>query len=237
MVRISKSNTLPVQHARHRNMKVLERTLDETKTQKEYKRVLWIYDIWGWLTERKAAGKAVQLAGIQNGDVILDVACGTGTLLETIVLLNPDGKNIGIDLSPDMLNKANKRLQALNRGNLELREGNTLKLDFADNTFDILFNNYMVDLLPVEVFENVAAEFYRVLKPNGLIVLTSFSFGTRQIHKCWYWIAKLFPDLLTGCRPVSFSNYLTGAGFTLEYTIEVSQNTFPSQVIRARKMA
>lgn len=218
-------------------MKILERTLDEAKTKKEFKQVLWFYDLWGRLTESKAAEHVLELAAVKNGTCVLDVACGTGDMLVNIVRLNPDGKNIGIDLSPDMLARAEKKLNRANNGNFELHTGSALDLALPDNSFDILINSYMVDLLPIGTFPKVAAEFHRVLKPGGVIVMSTFSFGTKRVHRFWYWIAKYLPGLLTGCRPVSFKNYLTIAGFEIENELEISQNTFPSQIIKARKRA
>jgi len=217
-------------------MKVLERHFDENRIKKEFKKVVWMYDLWAWLTERKAALNVLKLAEIKNGTSILDVACGTGEMLEKIVKQNPEGKNIGVDLSPEMLIKAKERLNKLKRGNFELQEGNILNLDFPDNSFDILINNYMVDLMPVENFGKIAGEFYRVLKPNGKMVISTFSFGTKKIHSFWYWIAKHFPRLLTGCRPVTFKDYLVEAGFEISQEMEISQNTFPSQIIKAAKI-
>jgi ubiquinone/menaquinone biosynthesis C-methylase UbiE len=216
-------------------MKVLERDFDESRIKKEFKQVVWMYDLWGWLTERKATLKVLKLAEINNGISILDVACGTGEMLQKMVKLNPDGKNIGIDLSSDMLIKAKERLNKLKSGNFDLQEGNVLSLDFPDNSFDLLINNYMVDLMPVETFDKIAAEFYRVLKPDGKLVMSTFSFGTKSIHRFWFWVAKQFPRLLTGCRPVSFKDYLVEAGFEIEQEMEISQNTFPSQIIKAGK--
>ncbi len=216
-------------------MKLLERKFNESKIKDEFKKVLWIYDFWGKLTETKAAQNALKLADINNGNAILDVACGTGEMLEKIIKLNPDGNNIGVDLSPDMISKARGKLDKINKGNFELREGNALNLDFSENSFDILINSYMVDLMPLETFDKIANEFFRVLRPNGIIVISTFSFGTRKIHRFWYWMAKKFPGLLTGCRPVSFRNYLIKAGFKIEREMEISQNTFPSKIIKARK--
>jgi ubiquinone/menaquinone biosynthesis C-methylase UbiE len=91
-------------------MKILERELDKAKTKKSYKKVVWFYDFWSWLTEAKAAKKVIDIAEIENRKKILEIACGTGVVFEQIVHKNPDGENIGIDLSPDMLGKARKRL-------------------------------------------------------------------------------------------------------------------------------
>ncbi len=216
-------------------MEVLNRKLDKKNTISSYKKVVWFYDFWSWLTESKAAKYVIELADINNGQTILEVACGTGVVFEKIVNRNPDGKNIGIDLSPHMLEKAKQRLKTNKSVNFELKEGDALQLDFADKTFDTLINNFMVDLMPADTFDKIAAEFYRVTKPNGKIIISTFSFGKKKVNKFWLWIAKKFPALLTGCRPVSFKETLTKAGFKIEKDIEISQNTFPSEIIKARK--
>ena len=215
-------------------MKVLERKLDKTKTKRSYKKVVWFYDFWSWLTESKAAQKVIDIAEIEDGKRILEVACGTGVVFKQIVHSNPNGENLGIDLSPDMLREARKKLKTVT-GNFELREGDALNLYFKDNTFDIVINNFMVDLMPQETFDKIAKEFNRVLKPQGVLVVSTFSFGKKSINKIWLWIAKHFPDLLTGCRPVLFKNNLIKAGFNIEKDLEISQNTFPSEIIKARK--
>ena len=89
--------------------------------------------------------------------------------------------------------------------------------------------------MPQEYFDKLAEEFLRVLKPKGILVISTFSFGKKRINKFWLWIAAHFPDLLTGCRPVSFKRNLVNAGFIIEKDLEISQNTFPSEIIRARK--
>ena len=216
-------------------MKILDRNLDERKTEKSYKKIVWFYDFWSWLTESKAAQKVIELAEIKDRQTILEVACGTGVVFENIVKNNPNGKNIGIDLTPDMIEKAKQRMQKLDYHNYELRKGNVFQLDFNDNYFDILINNFMIDLMPEDSFDKIASEFYRVLAPNGTVVISIFSFGEKRINKIWYWVAKYLPDLLTGCRPVSIESNLINAGFKIEKVLQISQNTFPAEVIRARK--
>ena len=217
-------------------MKIIERKLNKEKTKKDYKKVVWFYDFWSWLTESKAAKYVIEFTDIKENETILEVACGTGTVFEQIVKRNPNGKNIGIDLSPDMLEKAKEKLKNIKRDNYELREGDALHLDFEDNYFNSVINNFMVDLMPFDSFDNIAEEFYRVTKPNGKVIVSTFSFGKKKINKFWLWVAKKFPDLLAGCRPVSFKENLIKAGFEIEKDIEISQNTFPSEIIKARKV-
>jgi len=216
-------------------MEILERKIETTKTKTDYSKVVWFYNFWSWLTESKAARYVIKFSEIKDRETILEVACGTGIVFEKIVKQNPNGKNIGMDLSPDMLNKAKKRLKKLKSGNYELREGDVLNLDFNDNRFDLVVNNFMVDLMPSETFDKLAEEFYRVTKPGGRVVISTFSFGQKKINRFWFWIAKKFPDILTGCRPVSFKENLVNAEFKIEKSIEISQNTFPSEIIKARK--
>ncbi len=216
---------------------ILNRKTDTSKTIKNFKKVAGIYDFWSWLTESKAAKKVLELADIQNDTEILEVACGTGVVLEQIIRKNPNGHNTGIDLSPDMLQKARQRLQKTGYQNYKLQEGNVLDLNFRENSFHVLVNNFMVDLMPEGTFDKIASEFFRILRPNGIAVISTFSFGTKRVHKFWYRVAKNFPDMLTGCRPVSFTKYLEKAGFTILEDVQVSQNTFPSEVIKARKPA
>ncbi|MDC8000771.1 methyltransferase domain-containing protein [Aequorivita todarodis] len=217
-------------------MEILKRNLDREKTKGQFKKVIWVYDLWSWLTERKAAEYALEFAEIKDKTTILEVACGTGIVFAEIVKQNPNGKNIGIDLSPDMLQVAKARLDAMEGGNFELKEGDLLKMDFGADTFDVVINNFMVDLMPADSFDLIAAEFHRITKPNGKVIVSTFSFGKKKINKLWFWIAKYFPGLLTGCRPVQFGKYLVNAGFEIEKTVQVSQNTFPSEVMRARKV-
>lgn len=216
-------------------MKVLDRNIDTLKTKNDYKKIVSFYNFWSWLTESKAAKHVIEFADIKNNQSILEIACGTGVVFDQIVKRNPSGRNIGIDLSPDMLKKARKKLKKNSKTNFELKEGNALHLEFEDNSFDCVVNNFMVDLMPAEKFDKIAEEFYRVTKPEGKVVVSTFAFGKKKINHFWYWVAKKFPDLLTGCRPVSFKENLINAGFKIEKSIEISQNTFPSEIIKAVK--
>jgi ubiquinone/menaquinone biosynthesis C-methylase UbiE len=214
---------------------ILNRKIDTIRTIKSYKKVVWFYNVWSRLTESKASKKVLELANIQDNQTILEVACGTGMVLEQIAKKNPNGRNVGVDLSPDMLQKAKQRLQKAGLQNYELLEGNVLNLQISENLFNVLVNNFMIDLMPEETFDKIASQFFNVLKPNGIAVISIFSFGTKRLHKFWYWIAKNIPDLLTGCRPATFKGHLEKAGFVILEDIQISQNTFPSEIIKAQK--
>lgn len=216
-------------------MEVLMRDFDPEKIKKNFAKVAWVYDFWAWLTESKSTKRVIELCEVNDGCKILDVAVGTGMLFEKLVSLNPNGTNIGIDLSPVMLEKAKKRMEKGKHKNYLLQQGDALSLEFKVESFDILINNFMIDLMPTEYFDKIISEFYRVLKADGITVISTFSFGYKSIHRLWYRMAKNFPDLLTGCRPVSIKENLKNAGFAIEHDEQISQNTFPSEIVKARK--
>ena len=131
---------------------ILHRKIDFNKTIKSYRNVIWFYDFWSRLTESKALRTVMELVELKNGQNALEIGCGTGTVFEQIIIKNPDGYNLGVDISPDMLKKAKRRLQKVDSKNYELREGNILNLNFSENSFDVLISNFIIDLMPEETF-------------------------------------------------------------------------------------
>jgi len=215
------------------DQKTLPRSFSKAGTRKAYSRVAWFYDAWGKLTETKAAQRVLELADIRDGEAVLEVAVGTGALFSQIVRRNPSGRNAGIDLSPSMLARVQKRLRGSNAKRVSLQQGEAQNLPFPNASFDLLINCFMLDLLPEPAFEPILQEFRRVLKPNGRLVMATMAFGNKWYHGFWRGLAATFPALLTGCRPVLMQPYLEKTGFANISVEVVSQNTFPAEVLRA----
>lgn len=216
-------------------MNILSRNLDLHEVIKQYKRIAPFYDTWSKLTERKALRLALDLAKIKDGENVIEIACGTGWLFREIIKENPRGTNIGFDISPEMLESARKKLLADKVKNYALHQGDIFALNFDNERFDLVINNFMVDLLPQDKFPQVATLFFTLLKPGGRLVVSTFSFGNKPYHRFWSWLAKYLPKLLTGCRPIDFKPFLNDAGFEIISHNYISQNTFPSEVILATK--
>jgi ubiquinone/menaquinone biosynthesis C-methylase UbiE len=214
-------------------MKILDRAPSIEEVKKNFARVIGIYDLWSKLTETKALNKVVDLAEIENNERILEVAVGTGKLFEKIIKNNSKGKNEGIDISSEMLNKTRKRLKEYK--NYNLKQCSIYDLPYQNSSFDLIINNYMLDLLPEEDFKNILNEFYRLLKPGGRIIISSMSFGEKWYNKIWFLIAKFFPKLITGCRPIYLDKYIKSSEFEVVKTIQISQNTFPTEIVKAKK--
>jgi len=215
------------------NQKLLPRTFTDADVKRNYALVSRFYDAWSRLTESKAAQIGLELAQIQDGEHILEVAVGTGLLFAEAVRQNPHGRSEGIDLSPHMLARAQAHLRDFPDDVYRLQPGSAYQLPFDDDSFNLIFNSFMFDLLPEADFTAVLTEFKRVLKPDGRAVIAIFGFGDKWYHHFWRGVAHYFPALLTGCRPIRLNNALIQAGFNIIETVHVSQNTFPATVIHA----
>lgn len=175
----------------------------------------------------------MQPAHVRNGESTLEVAVGTGNVFEQIVSINADGRNEGIDLSPEMLARAKERLKY--HSNYALKVGDAYSLPYPDGTFDVIINNYMFDLLPEEDFSQVLSEFKRVLKPGGRVVITSMTPGRKWYSRTWDWLVSKAPNILEGCRPISLKEDAGQAGFKNIHEEYVSQFSFPSLILYAEK--
>ncbi len=209
-------------------------TLSKDDVRRTYARLSNIYDFWSFLTESKTVNKALQLANIKNGESILEVAVGTGLVFERIVSMNENGRNEGIDLSPEMLARAGKRLKK-RFSNYALKVGDAYSLPYPDGTFDLIINSYMFDLLPEKDFSPVLLEFKRLLKPGGRIVITSMTPARRWYSRIWDWLVRKAPNILEGCRPISLEEDVKQSGFKNIREEYISQFTFPSLILYAEK--
>jgi len=193
------------------------------------------YDIWGKLAETRARDRAIELADIEDGQNILEVAVGTGLGFYKIVERNPNGTNIGIDISRGMLIKAQKRLGKLSGANYELGIGNAFSIEAEDERFDLLVNNYMFDLIAFDDMDTILEEFKRVLKKGGKLILVNMTEGESFGSGIYSLIYRISPKSFGGCRSVKLSDILEKHGFEVKSREYYQQLWFPSEVILALK--
>lgn len=202
---------------------------------KIYDRIAPMYDGWAWLTERKARTLAVERAAVKDGESVLEVAVGTGLMFRELLGKNPSGKTVGVDLTEGMLARAKEKAQAFPAEHWELSVGDARTLPCADATFDLIVNNYMFDLLPEAEFAPVLAEFRRVLKPGGRMVLVNMA--TASPFNLWEIVYRVRPSLLGGCRGVQLEPFVRAAGFEMVQRETLSQLGFHSELVTARRSA
>jgi ubiquinone/menaquinone biosynthesis C-methylase UbiE len=214
-------------------MKISTAILGKPDVVNVYTKMALFYNIWGKLTESQARENAILRAGIQNGQSVLEVAVGTGLTFFEILKLNPDGENVGIDLTPAMLEKARQLAAKSTAVNYQLTTGDAYNIQYPDQHFDLVMNNYMFDLLPEEDFLSVLIEFKRVLKTGGRLVLVNMTKGEHFYQQIWEEVYKLNPRWLGGCRGILLGDSLKTAGFHNLKRKIISQFGFPSEIITA----
>jgi ubiquinone/menaquinone biosynthesis C-methylase UbiE len=213
----------------------MDARVSQNEIPKVYDSLSKTYDIWGKLAETRARDRAIELADIEDGQTILEVAVGTGLGFYEIVQRNPNGFNIGIDISPGMLQKARRRLGQLPRGNYELKIGNAYTLDEKDEQFDLLVNNYMFDLIVFDDMDIVLKEFKRVLKKSGRLILVNMTAGESIGCGIYSLLYRISPKSFGGCRGVKLADKLEQHGFKVKTREYYQQWWFPSEVILAGK--
>ena len=111
-------------------------------------------------------GLPTQFAKIQKGDTVVDLGSGAGN--DCFVARHETGENgrvIGLDFAPAMVQKARENALKMGYGNVEFLEGDIDSMPLEDNTADVMVSNCVLNLVPNK--EQVFSEIYRVLKPGG----------------------------------------------------------------------
>jgi len=130
------------------------------------------------------------LGRIEPGATVLDLGCGAGTdLLVAAQMIGLEGRVIGIDMTPAMLERARVSARAMGLDNVELHEGLIESLPLDDDSVDVVISNGVIDLVPDK--DAVFDEIDRVLSPGGrlqiadVVIHTEVSEDARQRIDLW----------------------------------------------------
>jgi demethylmenaquinone methyltransferase/2-methoxy-6-polyprenyl-1,4-benzoquinol methylase len=115
---------------------------------------------------------------LKHGQKVLDVCCGTGTLCAMIAEeIRSDGEVVGVDLSENMLKKAENN----RKDNMRFCYANAEEIPYADGYFDRASVTFGLHEMPHSVRMNVLREMRRVLKPGGKIIVLDYAYPKRTL--------------------------------------------------------
>ena len=138
-------------------------------------------------------GNPIAISKIKQGDVVLDLGSGAGfDCFLASKRVGETGKVIGVDMTPEMIEKARQNAKKYNYNNVEFKLGEIENLPIQDENIDIVISNCVINLSSDKL--KVFKEAYRVLKKNGKMYVSDIVlFGELTEEQ------KTSPDLLSGC--------------------------------------
>jgi ubiquinone/menaquinone biosynthesis C-methylase UbiE len=215
---------------------VLEAKHPPERVPRIYSRIAPVYEAWARATESKARRRVVELARLRAGEDVLEVATGTGVQLVRLARANPGGRTVGVEISEGMLAQTRGRLEHAGLGGqVEVIAGSALELPIANESFDLIVNGFMLDLLPRDDIPRALAEFKRVLRPRGRLVLSNMTKGERRSHRIWDWAYERGVVVTANCRGVLAAPVLRELGFAGVSREYLSQMLFPTEIVTAHK--
>jgi arsenite methyltransferase len=116
-------------------------------------------------------GNPISRAELKPGERVLDLGSGAGfDAFLAAQRVGESGKVIGVDMTPEMVEKARMNAEKLNISNVEFRQGEIEKLPVLDNSVDVIISNCVINLSPDKPV--VFKEIHRTLRPGGRIVIS-----------------------------------------------------------------
>jgi SAM-dependent methyltransferase len=129
-----------------------------------------------------SCGNPTALAGLKEGEVVLDLGSGAGfDCFLAAAKVGQSGKVIGVDMTPEMIGKARDNAEKNGIENVEFRLGEIENLPVSDNSVDAVISNCVINLSPDKqrVFEDI----YRVLKPGGRVSISDIALNRNLPEK------------------------------------------------------
>jgi arsenite methyltransferase len=159
-----------------------------------------------------SCGNPTAFASLKPGEVVVDLGCGGGLdVLLASSSVGPAGKAIGIDMTPEMIDRARANAAKIGVDQVEFRLGEVEQLPVDDGSIDVIMSNCVINLAPDK--QAVFREAFRVLAPGGRLAISDIvAIGTLPAA------IAADPAAHTGCiagaaSVAELERMIAGAGF------------------------
>ena len=158
-------------------------------------------------------GNPQAIASLQPGETVVDLGSGGGfDCFLAAKSVSEKGHVIGIDMTPEMIDKARDNAEKSGLSNVEFRLGEIEHLPIADNTADVIISNCVINLSPEK--EKVYKDAFRILKNGGRLAITDVV-ATEQLPEDVKKDMNLHTSCLSGASQIDeLKAMLEAAGFT-----------------------
>lgn len=211
------------------------RTRDEARAF--YNKIARVYDFLSESTEEPMRKFGLDQLDVRDGERVLEIGFGTGTsLVELARMVGSHGKVLGVDIADQMLDVARQRLRdKLLEDRVELICGDATTLPYLSDSVDAIFTSFTLELFDTPEIPVVLAEWRRVLRPGGRLVVVSMSKEGENgaILHMFEWTHKHFPNFLD-CRPIFVRQAVQAAGFQIESAARKAM-WVPVEIVLGRK--
>ena len=173
-------------------------------------------------------GNPVALASLREGETVLDLGAGAG--FDCFLAANevgPSGRVIGVDMTPEMVEKARENAERNNYQNVEFRLAEIEHLPVADDSVDVIISNCVINLSPDK--GTVFREAFRVLKPGGKLMISDLVL-LKELPNFLKNSARGYVGCISGAMlKEKYIETITAAGF--QKTRIVDETLFPVEYI------
>jgi arsenite methyltransferase len=173
-------------------------------------------------------GNPVALASLKSGETVLDLGAGAGIdCFLAAKSVGKSGKVIGVDMTPEMVERARENAAKGDFGNVDFRLGEIENLPVADGTVDVVVSNCVINLSPDK--KRVFEEAYRVLKKGGRLMVSDIVL-LKELPAEIKRSVRAYVGCLSGAvLKNQYLRLISDAGFSDVHV--VSENTFPIEMM------
>jgi ubiquinone/menaquinone biosynthesis C-methylase UbiE len=217
------------------------RTLSRTEARRFYDWIGSKLDTQAFL-EDSATSELVKHVDLGSARSVFEFGCGTGRFAESLLAhhLSRTTTYHAIDISPVMVGLARQRLERFGpRANIRITDGHS-SIDEPSESHDCFISNFVFDLLSEDDINNVIREAHRLLRPSGLLGLssqtTAFTLPSRIFASVWNLIYTVQPVLVGGCRARELSNFLPPSDWNICHHARIIRLGIPLEAVVARRV-